>query len=53
MDWIDMLEEAEKCRRQALSYVGKPEAPFLLRLAKEFDSLNSEKRKRLPRHDQV
>ena len=32
-------EEAERCRRQALSYLGPREAPFLLRVAHELDSL--------------
>ena len=32
-------EEAEDCRRQALAYLGKPEAQFLLRVAKAFDEL--------------
>lgn len=32
-------EEAEKCRNQALAYVGKPEAPFLLKVARVFDEL--------------
>ena len=35
----DFHEEAERCRRQALSYLGRPEAPFLLRVAREFDQL--------------
>lgn len=36
-------EEAEKCRSQALSYIGKPEAPFLLRVARAFDDLAHDK----------
>ena len=36
-------EEAEKCRSQALAYLGKPEAPFLLRVARAFDELAVEK----------
>ena len=32
-------EEAEKCRHQARSYLGRPEARFLLRVAREFDRL--------------
>jgi hypothetical protein len=32
-------EEAETCRRRALQYLGKPEAPFLLRVARAFDEL--------------
>lgn len=37
---LDPLEEAENCRRQALAYAGRPEAPFLLRVAKAFEALN-------------
>jgi hypothetical protein len=36
-------EEAEKCRSQALAYLGKPEAPFLLRVARAFDELAVDK----------
>ena len=32
-------EQAEKCRRQAGEYAGRPEAPFLLRVASAFDEL--------------
>lgn len=31
--------EAENCRRQAVDFAGKPEASFLLRLARSFDEL--------------
>ena len=34
-----LAEEAEKCRLQALSYLGRREASFLLRVAREFDDL--------------
>jgi hypothetical protein len=34
-------EQAESCRRQATQYAGKPEAPFLLRIARAFDELAS------------
>jgi len=35
--------EAEECRRQAATaYQGRPEAPFLLRLAGAFDELARE-----------
>jgi len=37
---LSLLDEAEKCRRQALAYVGKPEGPFLLRIAKAFEELD-------------
>ena len=36
-----LRDEAEKCRLHALSYLGKREASFLLRVAKEFDHLAS------------
>jgi hypothetical protein len=32
-------DQAENCRRQACQYVGRPEAPFLLRVASAFDEL--------------
>jgi len=35
-------EQAEKCRRQANEYVGRPEAPFLLSVASAFDELAME-----------
>jgi hypothetical protein len=38
---IDFQEEAENCRRQALEFSGKPEEPFLLRVASAFDELIS------------
>jgi len=38
----DLFEEADECRRRALAYVGKPEAPFLLRIADEFEKLASD-----------
>lgn len=40
-------EQAEKCRRQAGEFVGRPEAPFLLRVATAFDELASEADARL------
>jgi hypothetical protein len=46
MDRIGMLEEAENCRRQALSYIGRPEAPFLLRVAKAFEDLETQRIRR-------
>jgi hypothetical protein len=45
MNRIDLLEKAENCRRRATAYVGQPEAPFLLRVAKEFEALELEKRR--------
>ena len=32
-------EQAEKCRRQADEFAGRPEGPFLLRVASVFDEL--------------
>ena len=39
-----LSEEAEICRRKALAYVGKPEARFLLQVARQFDRLEAERR---------
>ena len=41
---IDLLEEAQDCHRKALAYVGLPEAALLLRVAKEFEKMDAEKR---------
>ncbi len=32
-------EQAENCRKQASEFAGRPEAPFLLRVASVFDEL--------------
>ena len=32
-------EQAEKCRKQADEFAGRPEAPFLLKVARAFDEL--------------
>jgi hypothetical protein len=32
-------EQAESCRRQADDFIGRPEAPFLLSVARAFDEL--------------
>jgi hypothetical protein len=32
-------EQAEQCRKQANEFAGRPEAPFLLRVASAFDEL--------------
>ena len=32
-------EQAESCRRQAVDFLGRPEAPFLLSVARAFDEL--------------
>jgi hypothetical protein len=37
---MDYSKEAEACRRKALRYLGKPEAPFLLQVARAFDDLD-------------
>lgn len=42
-----LREQAEQCRRQAGEFVGRPEAPFLLRVASAFDALASEADARL------
>jgi len=42
-------EEAELCRQRALSYVGQPEAPFLLRVARELDRLAMDRKPSAPR----
>ena len=34
-----LQHEADYCRRQALRFEGKPEAPFLLQLASAFEEL--------------
>lgn len=44
MKHIDLLEEAQDCRRKALTYLGQPEAALLLRVAKEFEEMDAEKR---------
>lgn len=40
-------EQADKCRAQASEFAGKPEAPFLLRVASVFDELATEADMRL------
>ena len=32
-------EQAQSCRQQASEFIGRPEAPFLLRVASAFDDL--------------
>lgn len=44
MDDGHLYDHAEECRQKALSYLGKPEAPFLLRVAREFDRLAIQRR---------
>ena len=44
MDRLSPAEEAEECRRKALTYLGRPEASFLLRVARQFDRLAVEQR---------
>jgi hypothetical protein len=36
---LSYAHEANRCRRQASRFQGKPEKPFLLRLAAEFETL--------------
>jgi hypothetical protein len=45
MDDAKLYDEAETCRQKALSYLGKPEASFLLRVARGFERLATERRK--------
>lgn len=40
-------EQADKCRVQASEFAGRPEAPFLLRVASVFDELAIEADARL------
>ena len=40
---ISFQDEAEDCRRKAREYPGRPEAAFLLRVAKEFERLATER----------
>ena len=49
VEWVAMMfkEQAEKCRRQAGEFAGRPEAPFLLRVASAFDELAMEADARL------
>ena len=32
-------DEADSCRQKANDYIGRPEAPFLLKVARAFDEL--------------
>jgi hypothetical protein len=36
---MSLLEEAQKCRSDAQALTGKPEAPFLLKIARAFEEL--------------
>jgi hypothetical protein len=38
-------DEAEACRRQAAQFVGRPEGPFLLRVAQSFEELEAVRRR--------
>lgn len=40
---LSYAQQAEQCRRQASRYDGKPEKPFLLRLAQEFEKLEQDR----------
>jgi hypothetical protein len=44
--------EAETCRREALQHLGKPEASFLLRVARAFDELDRDAGNASKRHSQ-
>ena len=43
MSATSLLEEAELCRTRALSRLGRPEAPFLFKMASEFERLAHQK----------
>jgi hypothetical protein len=49
---MNYLTEAETCRREALQHLGKPEASFLLRLARAFDELDRGARNAPKRHSE-
>jgi hypothetical protein len=51
VDSLNLHDEAQDCRRKALCYVGRPEAPFLLHLARQFDRLAREGTARQRRGD--
>ena len=48
----DLYDEAEDCRRKARSFVGRPEAPFLLRVARAFEWV-ADARKSSDGNDQI
>ena len=39
MSNLDLLKEADNCRRQATGFVGRPESVFLTRAASAFEDL--------------
>jgi hypothetical protein len=43
LDIRTLYSEAVECRQKAMCYLGKPEAPFLLRVAGEFERLAEER----------
>jgi hypothetical protein len=45
MHQSDLHAEAEACRNKALAYLGRPEAAFLLKAAREFERLADEQRR--------
>ena len=49
MDQATLVEVAENCRLQALSYLGTREASILIRIASEFDDLAREQGAANPR----
>lgn len=40
MELLPYAKEAAECRRKALDYVGRPEATFLISVAREFERLD-------------
>ena len=45
MDHEALREEAENCRRDALTHLGRPEASFLISAAKTFEELAEAERR--------
>jgi len=41
---VEFTTDANRCRRQAIEFAGRPEHAFLLRVAQAFDELASETR---------
>lgn len=46
-------DEAESCRRQAAQFAGRPEAPFLLRVAQSFEELDAAPKIRMDTLEQL
>jgi hypothetical protein len=48
-----LSQQAEDCRKLAARYRNRPEAPFLLRVANEFDRLENITRKKRPGREEA